>query len=210
MNTNSRIIPALQRAEGAFKTAAVSGLLTTVAAATATAGHLWAMRWSPTASQPKFCLITRLRARLSTISGFTAAQEVGMDLSVLRSYTASHTGGTAVTLTGDNAKKRQAHPTSAVADMRIGSTGALTAGTHTFDAQPISQDQYAELAAGAAVPKGKSEIFLSTEDLDRYPLILKADEGLAIRNTVLMGAGGTARLVVEIDWQELSRIPGNA
>lgn len=213
MNTNSRVISALQRAEGAYKTAAVSGLLTTVAAATASAGHLWAMRWAPTASQPKFCLITRLRARLSTIAGFTGAQEVGMDLSILRAYTAAHTGGTALDLGGtvaNSAKKRVAHPTSAVADMRVGTTGALTAGTHTLDAQPIAQDQFAELAAGAAVPKGKSEIFLSTEDLDRYPITLAANEGLVIRNTVLMGAGGTARLVVEIDWLELSRLPGNA
>jgi hypothetical protein len=205
MNVNAKVVSALQRAEGAYKIAAVSGLLTGVAAGTASAGHLFAFRWAPASSLPKFAVISRLRARLFTIAGFTAAQEFGMDLSVLRSYSAAHTGGTGQTLTGDNAKKRQVFPTTAANDIRIGTTGALTAGTHTFDAQPIAQSAYAELAAAATVAKGVQELYVSTEDLDRYPLVLAANEGLCIRNTVAMGAGGTARLVVELDWLETSR-----
>lgn len=197
---------AIRRGEGAYRVAAVSGLLTGVAAASATAGHIFAARWSPAAtSKLQRAVIQRLRARWFTIAGFTSAQEVGLSLSILRGYTASHAGGTAVTLTGDNGKKRQSLPTSAMADMRIGTTGALTAGTHTFDAQPIGQASFAELAAAATVPTGAFDLFLSTEDLDRYPIVLAKDEGIALRNTVSMGAGGTARVVVEIDWLELER-----
>jgi hypothetical protein len=194
--------------DGAFRIAAVSGLLTGVAAGTSTAGHLFAMRWAPAAggaTSRQIAVISRLRARMVTIAGFTAAQEVGIDLSVLRTYTAAHTGGTAQDLTGNNQKKRSVMQSSIVADMRIGTTGALTAGTHTFDAQPIAQSVYAELAAAATVAKGAVELFMSTEDLDRHPLILANNEGICIRNTIAMGAGGTARLVVELEWLELER-----
>lgn len=196
----------VERGGGAYRTAAVSGLLTGVAAATATLGHLFALRWAPVETQKlQRLVIQRLRARWQTVAGFTAAQEVGMDLIVARSYSAAHTGGTAVTLTGSNAKKVAVFPTSVVADMRIGDTGALTAGTHTFDAQPIARVAFAELAAAATVPKGAMEIFLSTEDLAAHPIVLAPNEGLVLRNSILMGAGGTARLAVELDWLELER-----
>lgn len=215
MSANVQVVT-LKRGEGAYRVAAVSGLLTTVAAATATAGHLWSMRWAPPVvpagfPNPRFCVIQRLRARRFTISGFTAAQECGMDLSTLRTYTVAQTGGTAMVFTGANQKKNTSGgasalmPSSAMADMRIGAAGALTAGTHALDAQPIAAAVSSELAAGATVQPGAAEIFLSTDDLDRYPLVLAANEGLVIRNTVLMGAGGTTRLVVEIDWLELQR-----
>lgn len=192
--------------DGAYRIAAVSGLVTGVAAGTGTAGHLFAMRWAPAASAVRsVALISRLRARLATVAGYTAAQETGIDLSILRAYTASHSGGTAMDLTGNNNKKRTTRPTSAVADMRIATTAELTAGTHTFDAQPIARSTYAELAAAATVAKGATEIFLSTEDLDRYPILLANNEGICIRNSILQGAGGTARLTVEIEWLELER-----
>lgn len=210
----------LKRGEGAYRVCLVSGLLTGVAAATATAGHLWAMRWAPTVptgytsspNTPRFCVPTRIKAKLVTISGFTAQQEVGIDLSVLRGYTASHTTGTAAVLTTTNGKKlASASATSGMqssflTDMRIGTTGALTAGTHTFDAQPIASDTHFELAAGATIAESRSEILWTTDDVLEYPQVLASGEGLCIRNTVLMGAGGTCRLIVEVDWLELLRV----
>jgi len=202
-------VTSLKSREGAYRVAAVSGLITGVAAATATAGHLFAVRWAPTTDKERqaFLVLQRLRARMFTIAGYTAAQEVGIDLSILRTYSAAHTGGTAVTLTGNNQKKKAALPASFIpaSNMQIATTGALTAGTHTFDAQPIGYGVFAELAAAATVPKGVAEIYLSTEDLDRFPVVLSANEGLCIRNTILQGAGGTARLVVEMDWLEVTR-----
>jgi hypothetical protein len=202
----------LNAGEGAYRIAAISGLLTGVAAASASAGHLFAMRWAPTTAagattveKRRFARLQRLRARWFTSAGFTTAQDVGMDLSVLRGYTGAHSGGVAMTLTGDAQKKRASFPSSAVASMRIGNTGALTAGTHTFDAQPVAQGYFAELAAAATVPKGMFELFLSTEDLDRDPIVLAPNEGICIRNSILMGAGGTARLVVELEWAEIER-----
>lgn len=199
--------------EGAYRVAAVSGLLTGVAAATGTAGHIFAMRWAPPdatantgADKRRRLLLQRLRARMTTIAGYTAAQEVGIDLVFARSFSASYTGGTAIDLaTNTNTnKKRTSFPTSAMADMRIGNTGALTAGTQTLDTNPLARAMYSELAAGAAVPTGFVEISLTTDDLDGYPIVLAPNEGLVIRNAVAQGAGGTSRLVVEMDWLEVA------
>ena len=202
-------VSTLRKGDGGYSLCAVSGALTGVAAGTATAGHLWVARWAPTIGvgnyAPQFALLQRLRARWFTILGFTAAQQIGIELFQLRSFTANYSGGTAQTLTTPNQKSRTNMPASAFADIRIGTTGALTAGTQTLDAQPIRRTAFAELAAAATVPKGQMELFLSREDLERYPIVLAANEGLMIRNTVLMGAGGTAELDVEMDWLEVQR-----
>lgn len=187
--------------EGAYRSCAVSGLITVVAAGTATAGHLSTLRWAPAAtSNLVSAVLQRFRATWYTIAGFTAAQEVGFDLYKLTAYTAAHTGGNAVTPT----KKRAAFAAATMTG-RIADTGELTAGTQTIGTDPIGSSRYAELAAGAAVPKGVHRLELTTEDLDRYPVVLGVNEGLLLRNSILMGAAGTARLVVEADFLELKR-----
>lgn len=200
----------IHKFEGAYRAAAVSGVLTGVAAETATAGWLWALYWAPPTSPRaelniSTLVLQRFRARLVTIHGPTAAQEVGIDLTIARAQTVAASAGTAVTLTTNNAKKRTSYPTSLVSDMRIGNTGALTAGTQTLDATPIAAAAFSELAAGAAVGTGVSEILLTTEDLDREPVQLVTGEGLVLRNRILQGAAYTARLIVEIDWLEVQR-----
>lgn len=187
-------------ANGAYRTCGLSGLITTIAAGTGSAGHLFSFRWS---HATKFCVVTKLRAKWTTVAGFTAAQEVGMDAYVARSYTADHGGGTALTLTGNNAKKLVSHGTMNVPSIRIASTTALTGSSFTLDAHPIAYGGFSELAAGAAVPKGFFQLDVVEETTSGHPLILSTNEGLVIRNTILMGAGGTARVGVEIDWLEV-------
>lgn len=197
------------KGDGAYAIAAISGVFSGVAAGTATAGHLFAVRWpgavANSALDPRlYFVLQRFRAKWRTNAGFTAAQQVAMDLIIARSYTAPHTGGVG-SMTPSS--KRTSFATSLVtaANMQIANAGALTAGTQTLDAQPIKADEYAELAAAATVPKGTMDIFLSQEDLDRYPIVLAQNEGLVLRNLVAMGAGGTAQLIVEMDWLEVTR-----
>lgn len=187
----------------------VSGLLTGVAAGTAANGHIFAARWAPAAGLPKLAMLTRLRVGWVTIAGFTAAQEVGLDVSKVTAYTAAHTGGTALVATGLG-KTRSFHqiglasPDSAFNDIRIGTTGALTSGTQTFDPTPFRQAQFSELAAAATVPKGIFQLFYSNEDVNAEPIVLAANEGIVVRNTIGMGAAGTARVTVEMSWVELN------
>lgn len=213
-----------QGANNHFRIAAISGLLAGVAAGTASAGHLFAARWSPPAPtspairHPRYALISRLRARLVTVTGPTAAQEIGIDASIVRAYSASHSGGTAIAIptaaNGNTNKKRslgadniQVAADSAMADLRIATTGALTNGTETFDSTPIGQAVATELATGAAVATNACELFLSTEDLSGHPNMLAPAEGVVIRNRIALGAAYTARLIVELDWCEVDRLP---
>lgn len=186
---------------GAYRLAAYTGLLTVIAAGSASAGHIFAARWT---HATKLALVTRLWAKWRTIAGFTAAQEVGLEALITRNYTAGHTGGTALTLVGDAYKKKSAHGTQTFQDLRISTTGALGNGTHTIDTQPIAANFFAELAAAATVPKGAFDILLEVSDMATHPIVLSQNTGIIIRNgPTAMGAGGTARVVVEMDWLEV-------
>jgi hypothetical protein len=139
------------------------------------------------------------------IVGFTAAQEVGLELFITRSYSASHTGGTAVDSTAAGKfKKKATNNDSAFAAtaIQISGTGALTNGTHTIDAVAIAANQFAELAAAVTVPKGR--FCLEWSDGSKGRIILKQDEGLILRNQIAMGAAGTARVTVCLEWEEFT------
>lgn len=195
----------LKRGEGAYRTGARTGVVgTTLAAGSATAGHVWACRFPAAAAGVKGArraLIQRFRAKIVTVAGFTAAQEVGLDLFKATAFTALHTVGSAVT-----PSKKATFFTATQMLGRIATTAELTAGTHTLDTDPWAGCAYSELAAAATVPKYGSEIFLSTDDLTEYPLVLAPDEGLILRNgPVAFAGGGTVRIIVEMDWLELER-----
>jgi hypothetical protein len=185
---------------GAYRTAEFSGLMTVIAAKTATAGHIFAWRWG---DATRVALLRQLRIRYSIISGFTAAQELGFDAVIARSYTASHTAGTALTLTGNSFKKRTSMATTLLTDARIATTAALTAGTHTLDAQPFLINSRRTLAAAATVEGLDFEETISFWD-GAHPFVFVQNEGFVIRNNILMGAAGTVRLDVEVDWEEVA------
>lgn len=190
---------------GRYRLGFQSGAVTGVAAATATAGHVFAFRWGSSAS---VALIHRVTARWITIAGFTTAQEVGLDLIRATAYSASHTGGTAVVLAAPNLKKRQSHAASVLTDARGPTTAALTAGTHTLDGQPMAFAGASELATGAAVQKTPFLLDFNCDISLGGPLELATNEGFIIRNVIAMGAAGTARLSIEVDWTEAGTAAG--
>jgi hypothetical protein len=179
----------------AYQVGAVSGLLTLVA----TAGHIFAFR----APASGLALVTRIRVRVRTIAGFTAAQEFAIALYKLTGYTVAHTGGTPINV-ADVVKLRESYANPTYADARIATTTGLTAGTHTLDAQPFAWDAYAELAAAATVAKGRIDIDWGSDENADHPLVLAPNEGFIVRNEVLMGAAGTARLHVNFGVLELA------
>lgn len=188
-------------ANGAYRLSEETGLITTVAAGTASAGHIFALRY---AHATKLMLITMFRARWVTISGFTAAQEVGLQLFRTTAYTVAHSGGTSITTTGEELRKRATHGNANNITANISTTGALTNGTHTIDTHKLASGSFAELAAGAAVPKGFFEIgFAMNDPAYSHPLVLSNNQGLILRNSILMQAGGTARVSVEMEWLEV-------
>lgn len=165
-----------------------SGLITTVAARTSSAGHVFAARF---VSASKVFAVTRLRVYWQTISGFTAAQEMALAAFKLTGYSAAHTGGSAVA-----ALARSPDFAASGLSARIGDTGALTAGTHTIGSQ-LLRGSFSELADSALLHKGF--IDEQREDADHPICVLENEEGILVSNEILMGAGGTGRLTVELD-----------
>jgi hypothetical protein len=195
---------------GSYLLAVPTGLVTVIAAGTASAGHLFAAQWTNTT---KNALIRYVGARFVTTTAFGAAQEVGCELLRTTVYSAPHTGGTAVTLAAMN-KLRSVEGDSLFNDMRVATTGALTNGTQTIDTQPLGSCSGWSSAAGVTI--AKEALFDANDALNpdapnvlnggmplRSPLVLAANEGFIVRNTVLMGATGVGRWQFYIGWDEV-------
>lgn len=170
-----------------------SGLITTVAAGTATAGHLGVIRF---ASATKLFFVTRFRMHWETVAGFTAAQELALVANILTGYSAAHTGGTA----GVVLLRAPALDATSLTG-RIATTGELTAGTHTIGAQ-LARGCFSELAAAATLQKGFIDEQKGGDD-DPHPVaVLSNQNGILVSNAILMGAGGTGRLTVDLEGYE--------
>ena len=197
---------------GHYRLASTTGTLAAaLAAGTGTAGHVFAFRWG---DATRLCVITKLKTRFLPLTPFTAAtltDHTSFDAFILRSYSASHTGGTAMTPTGNSAKMRSSMGTSLVTDVRIATTGALTSGTHTFDAFPFANS----IRKGNRVnPAAATEevVMPSMDGMEMdfdmgggdHPLVLAQNEGFVIRNRTVWPAAGTGVLSVMVGWAEVA------
>jgi len=172
-------------ATGSYKQTVTTGAVTLIAAATATAGHILALRNITAATRT--IRLRSLEVEFLLTTAFTAAQRVGFDVVIARSYTAAHTGATALTLNGNTGKKVGGTGAYEAATLtgRIADAGALTAGTHTLDTNPIAQASVWCGAVGASLNRYYD--FSATEP---GGIFLRADDGIVARNSVLMGAAG--------------------
>lgn len=182
-----------------------------LAVGAATTGHVFAFRWS---DATRFAVLTKFKTRFLPLTPFTAAtltDHTSFDAFIVRGYSASHAGGTALTPTGDNAKMRKSMGTSLAADVRLATTAALTAGTHTFDAFPFAQS----IRKGNRVnPAAATEevILPQTDGMELdfdmgggdHPIVLVQNEGIVIRNRTVWPVAGTGILSVSIAWAEVT------
>ena len=123
------------------------------------------------------------------------------DLMPARSFTASGSGGTAGTLTVNNAKMRTSMGTTLLGDVRIASTAALGVGTKTLDTDAVGQ--YTFTIGTAVSVQYLAQVPLLGEDVGpESPLVLAQNEGFAIRATV--PATGTWQFGVTVAWAELT------
>lgn len=181
---------------GSYRQTFTTGLVTTIAAGTSTAGHLLALRW---ATAGEGALIKSLEVEFILTTAFGAAQRVGFDAYVLRSYSAAHTGGTALTITGNDGKKLTDYPAPGLAGS-IANTGALTAGTQTLDSNAIARGYVWASAIGALLgPR-----FYDFTATQQGGILLQNQEGLLIRNSVLMGATGVGEWTFTVEWDRVS------
>jgi hypothetical protein len=192
---------------GSYALSVPTGLVTVVAAGTATAGELFSMQYTGA----NFALIRKVSLVSTVTTAYTTAQETGYDLIVARSYTVAATGGTTVVVTGNNNKlATTSSATTAMADVRVATTGALTAGTMTIDANALASTSYWATAIGsqlvATLWDAKTSVVTSpttTAAPGLPPIVLATNEGILIRNTILMGAVGVVRCQFLVEWDEV-------
>lgn len=192
----ARVTPRPIDVLGSYTFQAVTG---TMAAGLAANAPIFSFRWG---NASNLALLKRMRIAMNSLgTGFTAG--IGkFEAFFARSFTASDSGGTAIVLTTNEAKRRTSFGTSLVTDARVASTATLTAGTRTKDTLPF-------VGVTFAVPTTVNFVMLPTVDLwvpgleggADWPLVFAQNEGLIIQATV--PATGTWSCQIGLFWDEV-------
>lgn len=166
-----------------------------MAAGIAANSPIFAFRWG----NANLCVPNAIRFSFGTSLAF-AAGVIRFEAYIARTYSASDTGGTALTLTTNNAKKRTSFGTTLLTDARISATATLTAGTRTLDANPFGSIVLPTIATNPNPPAFPQIPLYVRDTSDQYPLTLAQNEGFIIQANV--PATGTWFFAVQVDWLE--------
>lgn len=178
-------------------------LSTTVALTVSQAanGTLFSFRWG---DATRLCSLQFIRLEVQQTAAATATIAPIFEVVQARSFTASDSAGTALTLTGNSFKKRSSMGTTLVTDIRKSAVAAgCTVGTRTLDADPVMVlPSVQTITAINQTTYNKSLDFTDGHD---HPFIFAQNEGFIVRGpTVVFGAAGTANLVVDVGWVEVA------
>ncbi len=187
-----------QEGHGSYRFAGFTGLLPAALAANA---EIFQFRW---ASATDLCVLRYLYVKYQVITGFTAAQELAFDALTSTAWSVNGSGGAAFAPSATNFKKRQTSVDSKIADLRIATTAALGVGTKTLSNTPILAGIGKTLAAAATVMDGSFGESLDLTQTYDDPFVFAQNEGLSIRNSILLGAGGTVRATIQLAWSEFT------
>jgi hypothetical protein len=137
----------------------------------------------------------------------TAAGPIGFHATIARAWTAAGSGGTRISMTADNLQMETSEPNSQVNDLGIATTGALTAGTKTLDANSIGQAiggvgtaLVTSYTGGSLIPP---QPFIDATE-GNSPLVLANQEGFVIRTTHAGPAGLTYVAGFSVVWREVT------
>jgi hypothetical protein len=166
---------------GWYRAGATSG---TMAAALAANSEIFQFRYVTAAS--RLAAIYKVSISAGANVAATAAGLVAFRMTAARSWTVAGTGGTRLTLSGDNAQLRTSMTTSEVNDAGISTTGALTAGTKTLDTTDLAAVSIG-VGTGAITVAADLSLLGPTNLFDadgegQHPLILANQEGFVIRS----------------------------
>ena len=149
-------------------------------------------------------LITRIAISpvITTVAGTPGILDFGWWFA--RAFTAADTGGVALTLTTNNAKKRTSYATTAMT-IQYSQTATLTAGTRTLDANPIA------VASTWLTTSLLGEPVMTFGDPpepfgpEQEGILLSGPnkEGLILTQMAATPASAVYQLYVEIDWKEV-------
>lgn len=188
---------------GAYRIGATSG---TMAVSLAAGAEIFQFRYVTAAS--RLALVYKVSISAGANVAATAAAIVALKMTIARAWTAAGSGGSRITLTGNNAKLRTSLATSEVNDAGVATTAGLTAGTKTLDTTDIGGVAQG-IITGAITVAPLFPLFPQTNLFDadgegQYPLVLANQEGFVIRNgAIVFPAGMTWNFNVNVLWLEV-------
>ena len=164
-------------------------------------GTLFSFRWG---DATRLCVPLFIRLECMQTAAATATIMPSFQIFLARTFTASDTGGTAITITGNSMKKRTSMATTLITDIRKSTLAAgLTAGTRTLDADPVL-----EMPTQQLITTPNTTTYTKTLDFTNSGdmlFVFAQNEGFIVRGpTVVFGAAGTANLVVDVAWAEVA------
>jgi hypothetical protein len=163
------------------------------------ASPILAFLWLPTTLSTSLAVLKRIKFEFYDLGTGFAAGDVLFDFFIARAFTVQDTGGGAITLTTNNAKTRTSHATTQ-ASIRAATTGVLTAGTRTLDANPFRSAQFV-VTTTAFGQNFAEEVYLAQPG--HHPIVFApSGEGFVIQATV--PATGTWTWSADIDWDEVA------
>jgi len=182
---------------GAYRMSHLSG---TMAAGLAGNAEIFQYRWTHASN---LAIITKIT--LDGMAGSATAFTAGfakIDALIARGWSADGSGGTAMTITGNNGKLRTTGMgTTLVGAIRGSSTAALTAGTKTLDSQPFGLITFGIGVVVSVNYLGQVVLYNSAQGL-APPLVLATNEGFVLRATV--PATGTWQFGATVEWIEVT------
>lgn len=176
-----------------------------IAATLAADSVLFSWRWTHAS---RIALIEYIRVSAVVNADITVMVPMSLEAVVGRSFSGSHTGGNAFTISGNNAKMKTAFATMSLGEARIATTAALGGGTITPDSHGIGGVMFGAPAGVAAVKAGSALLpktpLYEWRAGEGYPLYLVQNEGFIIRNPLIGPATGSFRVGIEVGWSEVT------
>jgi hypothetical protein len=190
-------------AGGAYRIGPTSGVMAVSLGANT---ELFQFRYVTAAS--RIALVYKVSISAGAQVAASTAALISLKLTAARAWTAAGTGGTRITLTGNNAKLRTSYATSEVNDAGISTTAGLTAGTKTLDTTDMGGISIG-IGTGAITTGVQLTLLPKTPLFDadgegQHPIVCANQEGFIIRNgAVAWPAGMTWHFTVEVLWLEV-------
>lgn len=185
---------------GSLGSFAASHLSGTMAAGLAANAEIFQFRWS---DATRLALIHGLS--IDGLAGSATAFTAGfakIDALIARAWTVDGSGGTGITMTGNNQKLRTTMGASLVGAIRGSSTAALTAGTKTLDGAPVGLSSFSIGTAVSVNYQGRVTLYGDIGSaFHTHPVVLAQNEGMVARATV--PATGTWQFGASITWSEV-------
>ena len=156
-----------------------------------------------------FALVTKVVVNgIGIVAVGTALGQLGFYMTPARAWTVVGSGGTRIAVSGDNLQTETALANSQVNDIGIATTGALTAGTKTHDANGQGM-VIASTGTGAVTTYQVLDTFRDSRLFDSdgegaQPLVLANQEGFTIRTAFAGATALTYAASFTVIWAEVT------